>query len=223
MMTGKLSIALMIIVGLLTSTGSIAHDGGGLAGSRSGGNFGGGQRGGTTGNPSGDFGVHGFGGARGESGVHGFGSRGDSGTQGFGFRNDGRAGDRHFDAPRHHRHGGSGFFIESPYSQPSFYYWPYYTFQPYYSSPTVIVPSTPPAYIEQGTAPDTQSLEPNSWEYCSDPAGYYPYVQECPGGWQKTDPQPIEQQPGYWYYCDDPPGYYPYIRECSSVWRNVVP
>jgi len=203
MMTGKLSIALMIIIGLLINTGAMARDGG-------------------------DFGVHGFGGAKGESGVHGFGSRDGSGTRGFGLR-ERRGDERQFEDSRQRRHdrrdrhGGTGFFIESPYSRPSFYYWPYYTFQPYYSSPTIITPSGPPAYIDQGTAIDSQSFEPNSWEYCSDPAGYYPYVQACPGGWQKTDPQPIEQQPGYWYYCDDPPGYYPYIRECSAVWRNVVP
>lgn len=132
----------------------------------------------------------------------------------------GHARDRHFQESR--RHGGIGFFIESPYSWPEFHYWPYYSFQPYYSS-TLITPASPPAYIDQETVPNIQSLEPNSWDYCDDPAGYYPYVQECPAGWQRVEPQPIEQEPGYWYYCTNPPGYYPYVRECSSIWRNVVP
>jgi len=221
-MPGRLAIALMIIIGLLASAESMARDGGGghgggFGGAR-GGNGGGGQRSGAMGSPRGDSGVHGFGGARGESGVHGFGSIGAQPAP-----RERHGGEGHFNAPRHHHYGGTGFFIESPYSQPNFYYWPYYTYQPYYSSPTIITPSSPPTYIDQGTVLNPQSLEPNRWDYCPDPAGYYPYVQDCPGGWEKIEPQPIEQQPGYWYYCSDPPGYYPYVRECSAVWQNVVP
>lgn len=123
---------------------------------------------------------------------------------------------------RYYDRGRVAVFIESPYSWPEFYYWPYYTFQPY-SSPSIITPSTPPAYIDQGTVLSAETFGPNSWDYCSSPAGYYPYMQECPTGWQRIRPQPIEQQPGYWYYCTNPAGYYPYVRECSSIWRNVVP
>jgi len=114
------------------------------------------------------------------------------------------------------------FLTESPYSRPSFYYWPDYTFQPY-SSPPAVTPFSPPAYIDQGTVLNIQSFGPNSTDYCSSPAGYYPYVQECPTRWRRMDPQQIEQQPGYRYYCTNPPGSYPYNRKCSSVWRNVVP
>jgi len=135
----------------------------------------------------------------------------------------GRVGVEHSKRLRQHVHDRVDFFIDPPYSQPKFYYWPYYTFQPYYASPSIIMPSGPPAYIDQGTVPTIQSFGPNSWDYCSSPAGYYPYVQECSAGWQRIEPHPIEQQPGYWYYCTDPPGYYPYVRECSAVWRNVVP
>lgn len=35
-----------------------------------------------------------------------------------------------------------------------------------------------PGYVPDGAAP-TQS-----WYYCQNPAGYYPYVQNCAGGWQ---------------------------------------
>lgn len=120
-------------------------------------------------------------------------------------------------------YGESGFFVDSPFSRPDFYYWPYYSFPPYYSSPTIIMPSTPPAYIDQGTAPYTQPLAPSNLDYCSEPAGYYPYVRECPSGWRRIEPHRIEQQPGYWYYCTHPSGHYPSVRECPSIWRNVVP
>ena len=28
------------------------------------------------------------------------------------------------------------------------------------------------------------------WYYCQDPQGYYPYVRNCPGGWQQVLPTP---------------------------------
>jgi len=203
MMPGRLSIALMILIALLTSEGAMARDGGGH-----GGGFGGGHGGGFGGGHGGGFG--------------GFHRGGFSGVPGGAFRG-GHVGGGHFGGFHHHGHGGVGLFVGSPFFWPDFYYWPYYSFQPYYSSPTLITPSIPPTYIEQGTVSAVQPLEPNSWDYCSDPAGYYPYVKECPAGWQTIEPQPIEQQPGYWYYCTSPPGYYPYVRECSTVWQNVVP
>ena len=45
-----------------------------------------------------------------------------------------------------------------------------------------------PACSYYGTCPDYgYGSRPNarqSWYYCSDPAGYYPYVAQCKGGWQ---------------------------------------
>ncbi len=130
----------------------------------------------------------------------------------------------HVEGSRHRNYGEFEFFVGSPFFWPDFYYWPYYTYPPYYSSPTMIMPSTPPAYIEQGTVvPQIQPLQQNNLDYCSDPAGYYPYVQECSSGWRRINPPLIEQEPGYRYYCTNPAGYYPFVRECSAVWRNVVP
>ena len=38
------------------------------------------------------------------------------------------------------------------------------------------------------------SIEPPSsppvWYYCDNPQGYYPYVQQCPGGWRTVAPSP---------------------------------
>jgi len=79
-------------------------------------------------------------------------------------------------------HGGRGsvgvYF--GPYWGPGFY--PYY-----YPSQVIVVPAAPPpVYIEQGEAPAMQQY----WYYCGSSKGYYPYVKECPDGWQKVLPQP---------------------------------
>jgi hypothetical protein len=106
--------------------------------------------------------------ARGHSG----GGRGGHGGHAFsGARGPGSAG--HV-APQRHFRGGAriGVFIGAPLYAPFFYPAPGF----YYSPP-------PPAYIEQ--AP-TQ----NYWYFCPESNAYYPYVQECPGGWQPVLPQP---------------------------------
>ena len=59
----------------------------------------------------------------------------------------------------------------------------------YYPSPIVVVPpSPPPVYIEQYEAPAQPAQQ--YWHYCAAAKAYYPYVQECQGGWQKVLPQP---------------------------------
>ncbi|MBI3140230.1 MAG: hypothetical protein HYZ19_00020 [Rhodocyclales bacterium] len=79
---------------------------------------------------------------------------------------------------RGHRHRNIGIF----FSAPLVWSWP----SPYYYYPPVVVrPAPPPVYIEQG-----QEAAPAYWHYCAEPKGYYPYVQECPGGWQRVPPSP---------------------------------
>lgn len=69
----------------------------------------------------------------------------------------------------------------------------YYGGYPYYAYPPVIttVPAAPPVYIQQ-VVPQTVPQQPqaNYWHYCRNPEGYYPYVKECPGGWQQVSPTP---------------------------------
>ena len=99
------------------------------------------------------------------------------------------------------RGGHFGFSIGVPFGYyPPYYYRPYY---PYYP-PVVVVPAVPPSttYIEQGNdqpvpAPESSSAQPStqppaqiSWHYCAESGAYYPYVKECPGGWQRVSPQP---------------------------------
>ena len=100
-----------------------------------------------------------------------YGRGGHSGGHGF----HGSGGFHHFGGPRFHNHafiGGGVFFA------PSFFYPP-----PVYAEP-------PPAvqYVEPPPANSTQ--EPGYWYYCPDSNQYYPYAQQCPGGWQPVAPQP---------------------------------
>lgn len=98
---------------------------------------------------------------------------------------------RHFD-----RRDGGRFHVYLGVPLP--WYWgypapyPYYPYYPYYP-PAVSQPSQPPVYIEKG---QEQAAAPQQgyWYYCRDPAGYYPYVRECPGGWEPVAPQPPAQK-----------------------------
>jgi len=71
--------------------------------------------------------------------------------------------------------------------EPYPYYYPYY---PYYSRPT-IVESGPTEYVERSQSQGSESPASNYWYYCHRPDGYYPYVKECPGGWDRVTPQPV--------------------------------
>lgn len=82
-----------------------------------------------------------------------------------------------------HGHGHFGVFIGAPL------FWPWYPPPAYYYPPAVAVPTSPPAYIERG---EDESAPPREayWYHCSKPEGYYPYIKECPGGWQRVAPKP---------------------------------
>ncbi len=77
--------------------------------------------------------------------------------------------------------GNVGVYIGGPVWGPVWYPPPYY----YPPQVVVVPPSQPPVYIEQ-SQPAAQSF----WYYCKSAKGYYPYVKECPEGWQKVLPQP---------------------------------
>jgi hypothetical protein len=87
-------------------------------------------------------------------------------------------------------HGGRGrvgvYF--GPFWGPAFYPPPFY-----YSPQVVVVPAEPPpVYIEKYEAPaeSAPAVSQQYWYYCNSGKGYYPYVKECPDGWQKVLPQP---------------------------------
>ena len=96
----------------------------------------------------------------------------------------------------HGRHGGHAHFGLSfgfPLFGPAYY--PYYA-APYYQPPyypPLVLPYSPPVYIEQGSAqpaPAPEALPQGWWYYCAESNTYYPYVNECPGGWQRVAPRP---------------------------------
>ncbi len=113
---------------------------------------------------------------------------------------------------QHHGHGGVGHggwkggghvgvYIGGPFLWPGYYgpypyYAPYYS--PYYYPPVVTVPTGPTTYIEQGETQAAPEQAPEqapsaSWYYCAASKTYYPYVKQCPGGWQRVAPQPPPQ------------------------------
>ena len=92
-----------------------------------------------------------------------------------------------------HGHGGNvrfGISLGFPIYGPRYYPAPYYAYPaPVYAYPPVVVaPSAPPVYIELGTAPEAQAQ--GDWYYCAAANAYYPYVAECPAGWQRVPAQP---------------------------------
>jgi len=94
-----------------------------------------------------------------------------------------------------HGRVGIGLYFGMPYSYP-YYPFPYYPYS-YYPPPVVVTPSQPPIYIEQSPSETTKSI-PRSyyWYYCDKSDGYYPYVKECPSGWERVLPTPpTEPQP----------------------------
>lgn len=57
----------------------------------------------------------------------------------------------------------------------------------YYPAPVIVRSEPPPIYIERA---DTEPEAQHYWYYCKSGKAYYPYVKECPEGWQKVLPQP---------------------------------
>lgn len=96
-------------------------------------------------------------------------------------------------------------------------------------------PYTPPIVIQTAPSVQPQPQTP-TWYYCDNPAGYYPYVPECPSGWKavpaypppapppsaSTPPPPqTRAQTPVWYYCENPAGYYPAVSECPGGWKMI--
>jgi hypothetical protein len=56
-----------------------------------------------------------------------------------------------------------------------------------YAYPPVVV-ALPRVYVEPPPSVYIPPPPPPVWYYCDDPPGYYPYVQQCPGGWRQVIP-----------------------------------
>ena len=108
-------------------------------------------------------GPHGGGGGF-HGGFHGggFGGFHGGGFHGSGFHGGGFHGDRFHDGRFHDgRFHDNRFFFGGGLAYP---WWGYYP--------------------DSGNYEDSQPYSSQTWYYCSDPAGYYPYVTQCNTGWQ---------------------------------------
>jgi hypothetical protein len=62
--------------------------------------------------------------------------------------------------------------------------------------PPVVIQQSPPVFIERdplpqaAPAPVTPPPPSGWWYFCPGAGAYYPYIRECPGGWQRVAPQP---------------------------------
>ena len=104
--------------------------------------------------------------------------------RGGGHHSGARAGVAHNHSRAHFVHPRT-VIIGAPLFYPAPYY--YYPPPPYYYAP-------PPVYIEQ--YPGMPAPQAQDWYYCPNQGAYYPYVKDCPGGWQRVLPQqPVQPSP----------------------------
>ncbi len=98
------------------------------------------------------------------------------------------AGGRH--GHRHHGHGriSLGFHFGAPLG----WYHPWHFGPPVYyypAAPVVVQPPAPTVFVERG---DVVPEGAASWYFCRESNAYYPYVKQCPGGWQRVPARPSE-------------------------------
>jgi hypothetical protein len=68
-------------------------------------------------------------------------------------------------------------------------------YDPYWYPPPPVVYAPPPVYyappvVVQQPAPTYVAPQAQSWYYCDNPQGYYPYVANCGSGWRQVPAQP---------------------------------
>ena len=199
----SLTLTTMLLVGALMSEMAFAAgswSGGGRAtGGQGGGGFsGGGHAGG------GRMGGPGFSGG-GHAGVGRPGFSG--GRYAGGGWNRGRSVGIYLGAPIGFGYGSYPYSYYGSYPY-SYYGAPYYGASYYSPAPAYypLVQPAPVTYIERSDEPQivTQEAPTDSsrvvqgswWYYCVDAKAYYPYVNQCPGGWLRVAPQPAPDSDG---------------------------
>lgn len=122
----------------------------------------------------------------------------DGGRTGGGHSGGSHQGGGHSGGHHGGHHGGSrfdfDFVVGGPFwGWPWYYgypgYYPYYYpgYYPYYYAPAE--QSVPQEYIERPRSRHS-SRSSGFWYYCQQSNAYYPYVRECPGGWEKVPSKP---------------------------------
>ncbi len=107
--------------------------------------------------------------------------------------------------PAHAWHGYYGFrrprvVIVPRAVVPVVPFWAPYVYPPVVVAPPVYVQPPPQVSVQPPPQVSVQpppqvSVQPPPppqayWYYCDNPQGYYPYVQQCPGGWRQVVPSP---------------------------------
>lgn len=102
-------------------------------------------------------------------------------------------------------HGGNvrfGITLGLPLFGLGYYPGPYSSYPAYaYPAPAYVYPGPAYAYpgpavapsagyVEQGVPQAAPAQALGDWYYCADSESYYPYVRDCPGGWQRVPAQP---------------------------------
>jgi hypothetical protein len=59
---------------------------------------------------------------------------------------------------------------------------------PVVAPPVIIQP--PPVYVPPAPVYVAPPAVAPTWWYCPNPPGYYPYIAQCPGGWQPVPATP---------------------------------
>jgi hypothetical protein len=88
--------------------------------------------------------------------------------------------------------GWPGYYYGVPVGYYGGYYGGYYDGSAY--GPVYGDVNAPVTYVERGdvapAANGTSNAGGNWWYWCEGSRSYYPYVKDCPGGWQRVAPQP---------------------------------
>ena len=98
----------------------------------------------------------------------------------------------HFPASSHRDRGGDGWLIGLGLLAGTAILLAANEPRPVVSSPPVVVYSSRPAIYLPPAPSETAYASPTNqwWYYCAQPAGYYPYVNQCSTGWTKVTPRP---------------------------------
>lgn len=95
----------------------------------------------------------------------------------------------------HHHHGGPRVSLAfgpyfGPWGYSPYFYDPFFYSRRWDDRPIVIEQPAPQVYVEQPQAYSQAAPTNNYWYFCEAAQAYWPYVKECPSGWQKVVPQP---------------------------------
>src|SRR5262245_60232662 len=92
----------------------------------------------------------------------------------------------------HHHWHGSRVVLGFNFGFPAYYPAGYPCYYPApVTDPPVVVQQAPATYVQQPAAAPAPAASASSyWHYCAGSRSYYPYVTECPGGWQRVSPTP---------------------------------